>query len=95
VPPEWHPPHSQNKIYCITIVFRKAITMDAQIPNLLLKILPLLIPLILIQLGLMAFCLVDLARREHTRGPKWMWALIIILGELIGPIVYLVVGRQE
>jgi hypothetical protein len=69
--------------------------METRIPNLLLQILPLLIPLILIQLGLMAFCLVDLARREHTRGPKWMWALIIILGELIGPIVYLVVGRQE
>ena len=69
--------------------------MDAQIPNILLKILPLLIPIILIQLGLMVFCLLDLARRERTRGPKWMWALIIILGELIGPIVYLVVGRQE
>ena len=69
--------------------------MDAQIPNILLKILPLLIPIILIQLGLMVFCLLDLARRERTKGPKWMWALIIILGELIGPIVYLVVGRQE
>jgi hypothetical protein len=69
--------------------------MDAQVPNFLLSILPLLIPLILIQLGLMAFCLLDLARRERTKGPKWMWALIIILGELIGPIVYLVVGRQE
>ncbi len=59
------------------------------------KYLPLLIPILLIQLGLMVFCLVDLARREQTKGPKWLWAVIIILGELIGPIVYLLVGREE
>ncbi len=61
----------------------------------LTKYLPLLIPIVLIQLGLMVFCLVDLARREQTKGPKWLWAVIIIFGELIGPIVYLLVGREE
>ena len=54
-----------------------------------------LIPLVLLQLGLMAFCLVDLARREKTRGPKWLWAIVIVLGELLGPIIYLLVGREE
>ena len=54
-----------------------------------------LIPLVLLQLGLMIFCLVDLARREKTRGPKWLWAIIIVLGELLGPIIYLLVGREE
>ena len=57
--------------------------------------LPYLIPLLLLQLGLAIFCLIDLARRNKTRGPKWMWAIIIILGELIGPLVYLLIGRQE
>jgi len=57
--------------------------------------LPYLIPLLLLQLGLAIFCLIDLARRNRTRGPKWMWAIIIILGELIGPLVYLLIGRQE
>ena len=57
--------------------------------------LPLLIPIVLLQLGLMIAALVDLAKRERTKGPKWMWAIIIILGELIGPIVYFVVGREE
>ena len=60
-----------------------------------LKYLPLIIPLILIQLGLMIFALVDLSKREKTRGPKWMWALIIIFGELVGPIVYFVIGRID
>jgi len=50
---------------------------------------------ILLQLGLMVFALIDLARREKTRGPKWLWVLVIVLGELIGPIVYLLVGREE
>ena len=57
--------------------------------------IPFLIPLILLQLALMAFALVDLARRERTRGPKWAWAIVIVLGELLGPIVYLLFGREE
>jgi hypothetical protein len=59
------------------------------------QLLPFIVPIVLIQLGLMIYCLVDLARRERTKGPKWLWAIIIILGELIGPIVYLLVGREE
>lgn len=61
----------------------------------IMGLLPLLVPILLIQLGLMAYCLVDLARRERTLGPKWLWALIVIFGELIGPVVYLLVGRKE
>ena len=57
--------------------------------------LPLLIPLIAIQLVLMIVALLDLRRREKVRGPKWLWVLLIIFGEMIGPILYFVVGRQE
>jgi hypothetical protein len=53
------------------------------------------IPVLLLQLGLMIYCLVDLSRREKTRGPKWMWVLLIVLGELVGPVLYLVIGRGE
>ena len=58
-------------------------------------ILPLLIPIIGIQFGLMAWALVDLTRRERTRGPKWVWALVILLGNLLGSMVYFLVGREE
>ena len=61
----------------------------------LMKYLPLLIPLFVIQLGLMIAALVDLVKREKTRGPKWMWALIVIFVNMIGPIVYFVVGRED
>lgn len=62
----------------------------------LLPFLPYIIPILLLQLILMIVALIDLIRREKTRGlPKWAWAIIIILGELIGPIVYLIFGREE
>jgi hypothetical protein len=59
-------------------------------------ILPLLIPLVLLQFGLAAYCLVDLSKRARVKFlPKWGWALVILLGELIGPVVYLFIGRAE
>lgn len=57
--------------------------------------LPLLIPVVLIELALMITALVDLYRRAQTRGPKWVWALVIILINFIGPIIYFVAGRQD
>ncbi len=59
------------------------------------SLIPFLLPIVLLQLGLIVFALVDLIRRERTKGPKWVWALVIIFVNLIGPIVYLVVGREE
>jgi DMSO reductase anchor subunit len=59
------------------------------------QVLPFIIPLVLLQLILIIVALVDLVRREKTRGPKWLWVIVIILGELIGPIIYFIVGREE
>ena len=60
------------------------------------RLIPFLIPIVLVQLGLMVYALVDLSHRERrTRGPKWVWALVIVLGELVGPVVYLLFGREE
>ncbi|MDP2994268.1 MAG: PLD nuclease N-terminal domain-containing protein [Anaerolineales bacterium] len=57
--------------------------------------IPLLVPVILIELALMITALVDLIRRAQTRGPKWVWALVIVLVNFIGPIIYFVAGRKE
>jgi len=59
------------------------------------RLLLLFLPLILIQIGLMIYALVDLSKCELTKGPKWMWVLIIVLINIIGPIIYLVAGREE
>ncbi len=61
------------------------------------QIIALLAPIILIQVGLMIAALIDLERDErHVRGgSKVIWALVIILVNVIGPIVYFVAGREE
>jgi hypothetical protein len=60
-----------------------------------MKYLPLLVPIFLVELVLMAIAILDLVRRQKTHGPKWVWALVIFLVQMIGPIVYLVMGREE
>lgn len=57
--------------------------------------LPLLIPIVLLELSLKAIALLDLRRRVATKGPRWAWVLIILFVNLVGPILYLLVGRQE
>ena len=60
------------------------------------KYLPLIAPLLIIELVLLAIALVDLIRREEVKYlPKWGWALIILLISMIGPIAYLILGREE
>lgn len=61
------------------------------------ELLPLLIPLIVLQLVLMAAALYDLTRpdRRVRGGSKVVWAFIIILGELFGPLIYFFLGREE
>ncbi len=62
----------------------------------LLKFLPFLIPILLVQLGLQIYALVDLYRQPAVRGgSKWIWVVIIILLEIFGPIIYFVAGRRE
>jgi hypothetical protein len=62
----------------------------------IIQYLPYIIPIVLLQLVLMIVALVDLIRREKTRLiPKWAWAIVIVFGELIGPIVYLILGRED
>jgi hypothetical protein len=61
----------------------------------LMRILPLLAPLVLIQVGLLVVALVDLARRQATRGPKWLWLIVILFIQLIGPLAYFLFGRSD
>jgi phospholipase D-like protein len=50
--------------------------------------------LIVVQLALQVYAVVDLVRRDRVRGDrKWVWALVIAFGNLVGAIVYLAVGR--
>ena len=67
--------------------------MDA---NLLLQFLPVLIPIAAIQLGLMLGALIHLLRHKRVkRGNVAIWAVMIILINIIGPILYFTIGRED
>ena len=60
------------------------------------RYLPLIAPLLIIELTLVVIALVDLFRRQEVKYfPKWGWVLVILLINLIGPILYLIIGREE
>jgi hypothetical protein len=61
----------------------------------IVKYLPLLAPVFLLQVILLVIALLDLLRRQKTRGPKWAWGLAILFVQMIGPILYLVLGKEE
>jgi hypothetical protein len=60
----------------------------------------LLSPIFLIQLGMAIYALIDLSRRKVVRGPRWAWAVGLILSAFAVPSgiivsgVYLAWGRQ-
>ena len=66
----------------------------------ILNLALLLSPVVLIQVGMAVYALVDLARRTKTRGPRWAWALgliVTLFGIPAGIIVsgiYLAWGRH-
>ncbi len=61
------------------------------------QLLPIIVPLLVIQVGLVIWALYDLSRPERrVRGDsKLLWAGAIILLDLLGPIVYFFYGRRE
>lgn len=61
----------------------------------LIDYLPLIVPLLLIQLIMMTFALFDIRKRTHLRGPKWLWILIVIFLNLLGPVIYFLAARED
>jgi hypothetical protein len=59
------------------------------------QIIKLLAPLLVLQFGLIVFCLYKLSKDKVKYFPKWAWALIIVFINLFGPIIYLFIGRER
>lgn len=55
----------------------------------------LLMPLILIQIALIAYSLYKLYKEEVNYLPKWAWLLIILFVSTIGPIIFLIIGEKK
>ena len=59
-------------------------------------VIVLLALLVLVELGLLGWALLDLARRPADQvagGSRLLWLLLCLFVQLIGPVLYLVVGR--
>ena len=61
----------------------------------LIEILKLLAPIIILEVVLMGFCLYRITQDTVKFLPKWTWVLIIIFIQLIGSLVFLLIGRER
>ena len=63
----------------------------------LIQYLPILVPIFVIQLILLAIGLYDLFQED--RRVRWfskpVWALIIFFVNIVGPLAYFFVGRED
>ena len=56
----------------------------------------LFLPIIVLQLIIQIIAIVDLIKQSNmTRTKKIIWALVILLTNVLGPIAYFVFGRRE
>ena len=57
---------------------------------------PFLVPLIILEFGLMIAAVVHVLRHPHYRiGNRALWLVIVIFIQIIGPIAYFVFGRED
>ncbi len=66
--------------------------MDNNTWELIKSVLPLIAPIILIQMVLAIYCLVDLAKRGRIHGPHWLWIAGLIISAVALPSGLLVSG---
>ena len=63
----------------------------------IIEFFPFLIPLIILQFGLFGYTLYHiLSHKKYKRGNRTLWLVITIaLMNFIGPILYLVFGKED
>ena len=67
-----------------------------EVLDLITLLLPILIPLALIQLGLMVAAIVHILRHKSYRiGNRVIWIIVCLLVNIIGPVLYFTIGRGE
>ena len=70
--------------------------MDADITTQIVQLLPILIPLAVIQFGLMIAALVHILKHNtYKTGNRTLWVILCICINVIGPILYFTLGRSD
>lgn len=65
--------------------------------NELTEILPFLIPLVVVEFGLLAYTIWHiLSHKTYKRGNRALWLILTIVGmQFWGPILYFLLGKEE
>lgn len=63
----------------------------------LMEFLPFLIPLAIVEFGLLAYTLYHiLTHKNYKRGNRTLWLIVaIVLMNFVGPILYFLLGKEE
>ncbi|MDR0221096.1 MAG: PLD nuclease N-terminal domain-containing protein [Lachnospiraceae bacterium] len=62
----------------------------------IMNYLPILIPLALLQFGLLIAAMIHILTHERYRiGNRLMWVVIVIFFNTLGPVFYFILGRGE
>ena len=70
--------------------------MDNYVLSILLELLPFLIPFVIIQLGLAAAALIHILTHDtYKMGSRTLWLLVCLLINIVGPVLYFILGRSE
>lgn len=65
--------------------------------NNLMEYIPFLIPLLIVQFGLLGYTLHHiLTHKSYKRGNRTIWLVVtILLMNFVGPIAYLLLGKED
>ena len=62
----------------------------------IIKYLPVLLPVTVIELTLAIFSFIHVLRHPHYKfGNKIIWSLVVLFIQFIGPVIYFIFGRGE
>ena len=63
----------------------------------LMEFLPFLIPLVIVQFGLLGYSLYHiLTHKTYKRGNRTLWLVVVlILMNFVGPIFYFLLGKED
>ena len=63
----------------------------------LMEIVPFLIPLVIVQFGLLGYTLYHiLTHKTYKRGNRTLWLVVVlVLMNYVGPILYFLLGKED
>lgn len=60
-----------------------------------IELIKLFVPVIVIQLGLVVYCITCILKKGVRNLNKGIWIAIVLFLNLIGPVLYLLLGKKR